>query len=147
MTQEIIPIIPFHGQDGIRVVAVEFRTCSRCGMEKPIRSFNCGAHGRTHTCHKCKSDRCKSGNPIRFAAKNKRKRQKYEKANPVKIAAQKELNQAVAGGLVEKKPCEVCHKEGAEAHHDDYSKPLDVRWLCSEHHSEWHRINGRAING
>lgn len=39
-----------------------------------------------------------------------------------------------------RKPCEVCG-EKAEAHHDDYAKPLDVRWLCFKHHREWHKIH------
>jgi ribosomal protein S27AE len=35
----------------------------------------------------------------------------------------------------------VCSKCGAkaQAHHDDYKKPLDVRWLCPKHHGEHHR--------
>ena len=31
-----------------------------------------------------------------------------------------------------------CGKIG-EAHHPDYSKPLDVIWLCSEHHAQVHK--------
>lgn len=36
-------------------------------------------------------------------------------------------------------PCEICQStENVEAHHDDYSKPLDIRWLCQRHHREVH---------
>jgi hypothetical protein len=31
-------------------------------------------------------------------------------------------------------PCEVCGATKVEKHHPDYSKPLEVRWLCREHH-------------
>lgn len=48
------------------------------------------------------------------------------------------LVQAVKRGKVERQPCEVCGKKNAEAHHDDYSKPLDVRWLCKTHHEHHH---------
>jgi hypothetical protein len=44
-------------------------------------------------------------------------------------------------------PCEVCRTtEKIHAHHDDYAKPLNVRWLCSAHHSQWHAKNGEALN-
>lgn len=36
-------------------------------------------------------------------------------------------------------PCEVCGATRAEAHHEDYDRPLDVRWLCHRHHMELHR--------
>jgi hypothetical protein len=36
-------------------------------------------------------------------------------------------------------PCEVCKETNVDAHHDDYNKPLDVRWLCKKHHREHHK--------
>lgn len=54
------------------------------------------------------------------------------RGDPVKTKARN------AARVLERQPCEVCGKK-AEAHHDDYSKPLDVRWLCKRHHSEVHR--------
>lgn len=47
-------------------------------------------------------------------------------------------------GLITRKPCEVCgSSKKINAHHEDYSKPLEVIWLCSRHHGERHReING-----
>lgn len=37
------------------------------------------------------------------------------------------------------RPCEVCKSKLVEAHHDDYSNPMSVRWLCSKHHQDHHR--------
>jgi hypothetical protein len=41
------------------------------------------------------------------------------------------------GHLVQQ-PCEVCRAPNTEMHHDDYDKPLEVRWLCRKHHLEHH---------
>ncbi|EEE04594.1 gene 26 protein [Burkholderia multivorans CGD2M] len=46
-----------------------------------------------------------------------------------------------------RKPCEVCGAEKADAHHDDYSKPLEIQWLCHSHHMLRHamlRARGEA---
>ncbi len=64
--------------------------------------------------------------------------------------AQHMVEKAVAKGLLVPRPCEVCKespvaKDGrnlVHAHHDDYSKPLDVRWLCQKHHHEHHKNMG-----
>ena len=45
----------------------------------------------------------------------------------------------VSRGTLVKAPCEVCGSLEVEKHHDDYDKPLEVRWLCREHHLEHHR--------
>lgn len=41
-------------------------------------------------------------------------------------------------GKLVPQPCEVCGAAEVEMHHDDYSKPLEVRWLCREHHMAHH---------
>src|SRR5262245_6556904 len=44
-------------------------------------------------------------------------------------------------GRLEPRPCEVCGWSLALAHHDDYAKPMEVRWLCHAHHREWHKLH------
>lgn len=47
----------------------------------------------------------------------------------------------IKSGKLVRQTCEVCGAVKAEAHHDDYNKPLDVRWLCRYHHREHHKRN------
>lgn len=58
----------------------------------------------------------------------------YRVDNPEKIATHKA---AARAGLVQQ-PCEVCGVSPAVMHHEDYSKPLEVRWLCHKHHQRLH---------
>ena len=53
---------------------------------------------------------------------------------------------AIKNGLLTPRPCERCGGWG-QAHHDDYSKPLVVRWLCPIHHKEWHGANAGECCG
>ena len=55
-----------------------------------------------------------------------------------KIVARRKLRNALKTGALARLPCEVCG-EPAQAHHDDYSHPLAVRWLCARHHMAVHR--------
>lgn len=45
---------------------------------------------------------------------------------------------AIRRGILEREACEVCGACEVEAHHDDYTKPLEVRWLCKQHHEQHH---------
>lgn len=63
----------------------------------------------------------------------------YRLNNKQKCIAHSRLQYAVDSQKIIKKPCEMCGNKKSQAHHDDYSKPLDVKWLCSKHHGLRHR--------
>lgn len=69
---------------------------------------------------------------------------KYRKANPIKYNARIKVSNAIRDGILTKP--EMCcinndHCGGrVEGHHNDYSKPLDVLWICVEHHRAWHKV-------
>lgn len=72
-------------------------------------------------------------------------KKKWQEQNPVKRAVHVITGNAVRKGLLKKCACEVCgSKARIHAHHDDYSKPLEVRWLCAQHHTEWHLEHGEG---
>jgi hypothetical protein len=64
---------------------------------------------------------------------------------PERVKARDTLRKAVEKGEVERKPCEfvlddgnLCGDINSHGHHHDYSKPLDVKWLCRKHHRKVH---------
>ncbi len=51
------------------------------------------------------------------------------------------------GELVRPRSCESCQEaKKLQAHHDDYERPLNVRWLCSKCHTQIHPHPKRKIN-
>lgn len=58
--------------------------------------------------------------------------------NPDKAKAWAAVKNAVRDGRLVRLPCDVCGSQKVQAHHADYSKPLDVRWLCFVHHRMEH---------
>lgn len=83
-------------------------------------------------------------------AKRQRQRARGENSEEFKFKnrARRAVTAAVQRGeLIRPSTCEECGGPGREykdgragihAHHDDYGKPLDVRWLCGDCHDAVH---------
>lgn len=69
----------------------------------------------------------------------KKKEKKARRLYPEKATAREKLRYAVRSGKINREPCVVCGKKNGEGHHEDYSKPLEVVWLCGIHHRERHK--------
>ena len=67
----------------------------------------------------------------------------YNKRYPMVYAAHVITSNAIRDGkLFPAASCSACNStEKIEGHHDDYTKPIDVRWLCEKCHKEWHKHN------
>ena len=118
------------------------KKCSKCNEKKD------GLH---RWCRKCRredsiknkkreADRVKDNrkkHPDKWASYDKKTKDKY----PEKTKSRNVVSHAVRDGkLIPPDSCESCFKEcKPEAHHEDYSKPLDVEWLCKKCHTELHR--------
>lgn len=63
---------------------------------------------------------------------------RYKARYPEKKRAHDLVSNAIRDGKLIRKPCEACGDTNVHAHHDDYGKPLEVRWLCQKHHLEVH---------
>lgn len=63
----------------------------------------------------------------------------WKRNNREKVLAHKKVYNAIKSGKLVRMPCEICGVTTAvQAHHDDYSRPLDVIWLCQKHHKWIH---------
>lgn len=97
-------------------------TCSICGALKE------GSYIKESHCSKCRYLASKAKRPFRTDEQIFK-----ENSRRITYLARKD-------GILIKKPCEVCNTEiDIQAHHDDYTKPLEVRWLCRKHHNEHHK--------
>ena len=143
------------------------KQCTKCLETKPFDRFrknDAMLDGHTSWCKPCQNkanEATKKKNIESFRAKE---RAWYEKNKETILARRRELyvakhgkrvqltpeevrirsvvrkktRRAVAQGLLEKTPCHVCGSAEVEAHHPDYSLPLNVVWLCKAHHKEVH---------
>jgi len=55
----------------------------------------------------------------------------------------------IRDGTLKKEPCGVCGSEKSVAHHEDYLRPYDIKWLCYPCHGDLHvakRTQGEKDN-
>ena len=82
---------------------------------------------------KVKSDYDKAVSLIKSA-------KEYEKKDKTKKANKRYKKALRIGAIEKKKKCEICGVDNVvlDGHHDDYSKPFLVRWLCKSCHAKQH---------
>lgn len=69
-----------------------------------------------------------------FPELKKKQGQEYKDKFPERVAAHSKVQWALKSGKLKKGKCRDCEREDTQAHHPDYSKPLEVIWLCPRHH-------------
>jgi transcription elongation factor Elf1 len=118
-------------------------TCKKCNITKPIADFPVskkGALGHYTACKVCKNayqrqyQKSQAGKETQVKADQARKEKFAHKRS-----ARSKTFTAIKNGTIKVLPCLICG-EKAEAHHHDYSRPLDVMWLCRTHHIEAHNL-------
>ena len=133
------------------------KTCFKCLRQLPRSEFYAhpqmgdGLLGKCKDCTKADVSRNYRQNRERFAeyeraraleADRKARKIEYQrrsrKENPEKWSARAAVARAVRAGAVVRLPCVICGNPKSQAHHEDYSRPLDVTWLCFKHHREAH---------
>ena len=139
------------------------KTCSICKKNKDVSEFRLskqiksGIDSFCRECDKVISLKYYYDNHEKALQRARERYQKNKKAkiadstkrnktNPLKTKARRDVNHAICRQKLNRLPCEVCGNKNSHAHHEDYSKPLEIRWLCQKHHSEVHRkYNPRVL--
>ncbi len=139
------------------------KSCTECGVDKPLSEFRrkrTGKYGRQSSCKPCsnakldvwrakaREQRLAYNREYYATARGREVISNYQARKPAKKVAQLALQRAIERGLIVRpERCEDCNGTNrVEGHHNDYAKPLEVRWLCRICHKAWHRKHGEAAN-
>jgi ribosomal protein S27AE len=121
--------------------------CSKCGIAV---QFIADWQHKDKRCPACKraqqnAANLAKGDRLRDEAKEayRRRKQYYQsywlraRLNPSHIqkrAARRKVATEIEAGRLQRQSCRSCGATKADAHHHDYSKPLDIQWLCRRCH-------------
>lgn len=128
--------------------------CTKCGIQFEPKAWQ--ITGRDKRCPTCKRAQQNAANAAKGdrlkeeakAAYHRRKAyyegywtdKKSSEDHRIKRAARRKVATEIEAGRLHRKPCEVCGAQRSDAHHDDYTKPLEVNWLCHSHHMLRHAM-------
>lgn len=136
------------------------KECFKCKTIKPLSEFY--KHSQMADGHLNKCKQCTKKDVGEHREKNIEKVRAYDRErgkNKDRIQAQVQITKAwreedkrrakahsavaraIRSGALVRQPCESCHSKSSVAHHDDYDKPLSVRWLCQVCHKQHHLNN------
>lgn len=73
-----------------------------------------------------------------FPEKKRAESKQYYRVNKIKVLAHARVYKAIKNGDLIRKNCRDCDRKDVHGHHSDYSRPLDVVWLCPVHHKLEH---------
>lgn len=148
--------------------SVDTQTCKRCGQTKSVSEFH--RHAAEPTGYRTICKECRKPQSLIYRLSNLDKIREYDRkrgslehrkervranshkyssganewrlANPQKARAHNAVSNAIREGrLVRPEYCESCGETGEiQAHHEDYTKQLDVNWLCVCCHSKRHKV-------
>jgi hypothetical protein len=149
------------------------KKCFKCGSVKPITEFYVHrrmADGHLNKCKSCTKigaiinrnskieyyreydrDRYRNNEHRRALAfscrdnKNSLRNVRYYAKHQERYSTKIITGAAIKSGILKKEKCFVCESaNNVQAHHCDYSKPLDVYWLCTKCHAIVHAIQRTA---
>ena len=147
---------------------MKHKVCSKCGVKQKFSEFLWQRRDRINMtnssyCRTCRKKQLReyhkkywklNSESIKARVKKWRERtphkyaessDKYNKKYPERHAANRYIRYEIIRGRLKKKPCKKCGEtHRVQAHHEDYSKPADIVWLCPKHHRARHRELAKA---
>ncbi len=139
------------------------KRCFKCGNTKTLDEFY--AHPQMKDGHLNKCKECTKQDVVSNYADKREQYHTYERErnqmlfrrlalreghrrhnlrNPDKYRARSAVGRALRDGVLTRQACAFCGStENVQAHHDDYSKPLDVVWSCFKCHRE--HLHGQVV--
>lgn len=129
------------------------KVCRGCGISCPLSDYyqhGYMADGRLNYCKECVKSRMRKQrrDDPRVLERERARGRQFDESKMVKYRtpAVRRAHSAVAravraGRLSRPSVCTECGSEGrVEAAHEDYSRPLDIRWLCRRCHCRWDHL-------